>query len=35
MYYISYSGILCEIFTLISVIVSFFRYGVKVLDQNN
>jgi len=32
-YTVSYSGILCEIFTLISVIVSFFRYGMKDLDH--
>ena len=32
-YTVSYSGIVCEIFTLISVIVSFFRYGMKDLDK--
>ncbi len=32
-YTVSYSGIVCELLTLISVIVSFFRYGVKALDQ--
>lgn len=29
----SYAGILCEVLILISVIVSFFRYGMKALDQ--
>ena len=32
-YTVSYSGIVCEVLTLLSVIISFFRYGVKALDQ--
>lgn len=29
----SYAGILCEVLLLSSVIISFFRYGVKALDN--
>ncbi|MGD9566924.1 MAG: YgjV family protein [Sedimentibacter sp.] len=32
-YTVSYSGIICELFTLISVLISFYRYGMKALDQ--
>ena len=32
-YTVSYSGIVCEVLTLLSVIISFFRHGVKALDQ--
>ena len=32
-YTVSYSGILCEIFTLSSVLISFYRYGTKALDK--
>lgn len=31
-YTVSYSGILCELFNLFSVVVSFKRYGMAVLD---
>lgn len=31
----SYSGIVCELLTLASVLISFFRYGVKALDEIN
>lgn len=34
-YAVSYSGIVCEVFALISVLTSFKRYGVKELNCEN
>ncbi|HCX63281.1 YgjV family protein [Sedimentibacter sp.] len=31
----SYAGIFCEVLLLLSVIISFIRYGVKALDHDN
>ncbi|MBR4099026.1 MAG: YgjV family protein [Clostridium sp.] len=31
----SYSGVLCEVFGIVSVLVSIWRYGLKALDQKD